>query len=47
MIDIVLDKHVAEDIKAINILKEHGYTEEEIQRLYDEQKKKDEEEEDG
>ena len=42
MINIKLDKYSAEDVKAIQLLREFGYSDEEIQRLYDRQKEKDE-----
>lgn len=44
MITIKLDKHTAEDIEAIQTLREFGYSDEEIQELYDAQKRKDEKE---
>ena len=40
MITIKLDKHTAEDIEAIQTLREFGYSDEEIQELYDLQKRK-------
>ena len=40
------DKHLSENVKAITELRKTGmFSEEELQRLYDEQVKKDEEEE--
>lgn len=44
MITIKLDKYTAEDVKAIQTLREFGYSDEEIQKLYDRQKEKDERE---
>ena len=43
MIDIQLDEHTTEDVKAISVLRSLGFPEEEIQRMYDDQKKRDKE----
>ena len=43
-IKIQLDEHTVEDYNAIKILKEIGFTDEEIQTIYDKQKEKDYEE---
>ena len=37
-INIQLDEHTLEDYKAIKILKDLGFTDEEIQSIYDKQK---------
>ena len=40
-IKIQLDEHTVEDYKAIKIMKEIGFTDEEIQTKYDKQKESD------
>ena len=40
-IKIQLDEHTVEDYEAIKILKELGFTDEEIQEKYDKQKERD------
>lgn len=43
MIKIQLDEHIVEDYKAIKAMKELGFSDKEIQRKYDEQKRIDKE----
>ena len=41
MIDIKLDEHTTEDVKAIQELRRFGFSDEAIQKMYDDQKRRD------
>lgn len=41
MLNVNLDEHTVEDLAAIDIMRKLGFSEDEIQRKYNEQKNKD------
>jgi len=47
MIEIKLDEHTTEDVKAIQELRCFGFSDEAIQKMYDDQKRRDSAEGEG